>query len=306
MALIGHGSIEADEVPSFTSFDHVIGAVQLKESLGLPAEVETPQGRFLLVDPTSRFTPLGQLPAYFLDQRVMICTPGGATWVKIPASAVQSPACVLTLEGEVDASRGCRAVLTVQETADQLGLRDAMVEKDRKGLRERLVTFLDLPPSASLDLSSVGDPLDLSRPFSVSAAILQPEALRREGGDEVLVAWGLPAVPRAIQRSGQARQFPIQDWQQGHLEFRATYHMPFPVTPLLPALDVENPFRSLHWTAQAGKAGDPRVVTLAFSQERRPAFFGFSMRDQGLLAWKKDRNAVLRLRNDGLAFTRVN
>lgn len=305
MALIAHGFIEEDEIPSPTAFDHVLSAIKLKESLGWPAEVDTSVGRFLLVDPTSRFTPLGQLPAYLRAQRVMICTPGGAVWVRIPATAVQAPTCLISLEGEVNLSRTCHAELTFQETADQLGLREAMRSKGPKGLRDRLMAFLGLPPSASMEVGSAGDPLDLSRPFTVSVTVTQPGALRREGQDEVMVAWGLPPLPPAIQKPGQARQFPVEDVRQGRLELKATYRLPFPVRPLLPAMEVETPFQKLCWTAQAGQTGDRHLITLAFVQDRRPAYFDFNARDTGLREWRKDRSLILRLHDEGVAFLRA-
>lgn len=302
MALIGHGRLEEDEVPSFTAFDHVIGAIRLKESLGMPAEVETSRGRFLLVDPTSRFTPLGQLPAYLRDQRVMICTAGGAAWVRVPVSAVQAPHSRVLLEGEMDAARKGTATLRIQETADQLGLRSAAFEGGREELRRRLVAFLGLLPSGSLDLSSSSDPLDLSGPFTVSAQVVQPDILRLEGRDEVLVAWGLPPVPRIIQKAGQARRFPVEDQGQGRLELKAIYRLPFFVKPLLPAMETDTPFRTLRWAVLTEKEGASGLVTLTCTQERRPVRFDFADRNAGLIEWKRDRGQVFRLHNEGLAF----
>jgi hypothetical protein len=302
MALIGHGFIEEGEVPSFASFDHVISAVRLGETLGLPAEVVTPRGRFLLVDPTSRLTPLGWLPAYLRDRRVMLCTGGGADWLTVPEAAIQVPATLVTLDGVVDATGRCQASLTIRETADMLGLRAAMLHGGLKGLRDQLVAFLQLSPAATLDLGAVGDPLDLSGPFTVPAKVVQPEAVRREGREQILPDWGLPKVPPLIQKSGWTRQFPVLDDSQGTLEFRATYKLPFPLKPLLPAMDIQTPFRTLHWTVQATEAGGGSQLVLNCRETRRPVYFDFDTRDKGLLAWKGDRGLVLNLRNQGLAF----
>ncbi|HJW72602.1 MAG TPA: hypothetical protein VJ486_07065 [Geothrix sp.] len=305
MALIGHGFIEEGEAPSFTTFDHVISAIKLPASLGFPAEVDTPQGHFLLVDPTSRLTPLGLLPASHRDRRVMICTPGGAAWVRVPVSATQRPSSIITIDGEIDAVRNGTAKVAVQETANHLGLREALLTEGTKGLRVRLFTFLDLSPTASLEIESVGDPLDLDKPFLVSTKLVQADALRLEGKDEVLVSWGMPTAPRLIQKSGQRRQFPVVSTRQGRLEFKATYRFPFAVKPLLPKADLETPFRTLHWVSQSTAEAGKNSVSIGFTQEFRPVYFDFKEREKGATAWKNERSQILRLRSDGLAFNRI-
>ncbi|WP_257312535.1 hypothetical protein [Geothrix fuzhouensis] len=303
LALIGHGLIEEDEVPSPNVFDHAIGAIKLEKSLGFPAEIGTPQGRFLLVDPTSRLTPLGLLPAYLRDQRVMICTSRGAVWVRIPTSAVEVPAGWISLEGEVDTARKCTAKLRVVETGDLFGLRNGMLKEGDKGIQQRLAAVLDLSPAATLEIDRIGDPLDLSQPFTVTAKVVQPGALRPEANGETLVAWGLPPVPQIIQKVGVARRLPVLVRLQGRLELQATYHLPWVVEPLLPRLTIDSPFRTLNWTAKVQREGPASRVTLRCTQELRPAFFDDKAREQGLAEWKRDRAQVLRLHRDGVALS---
>ncbi len=305
MALIGHGFIEEDEEPSFTSFDHVISAIALKESLGFPAEVVTSGGRFLLVDPTSRFTPLGLLPAVHRNRRVMICTPRGAQWVRVPAAAVQVPVARITIEGEVDAGRSVVAQLSIEEVGESLGLRGAFATQGNKALQDLLAQWLDLPPTASLVLQSQGDPWDLSNPFRVGATLRQPGALRREGQDDVLPAWGMPGVPPSIQSSHRVRRFPVESNRLGRLELQATYRLPYALRPVLPFLDITTAFRTLHWKAQAQVQGGLPVVQLHLDQSLEPAFFDASHRDKGVASWKEDRAQLLRIWNDGLACSLV-
>lgn len=300
LALIGHGFIEEDEVPNPNLFDHVISAIRLERSLGFPAEIDTPQGRFLLVDPTSRLTPLGLLPAYLRDRRVMICTSRGSAWVRIPTSAVEIPSGRISLEGEVDASRKCTANLRVLETGDLFGLRNAMLQEGDKGIQQRLTLVLGLSPTAILEIDRIGDPLDLSQPFAVIVRVVQPGALRSESNGETLVAWGLPLVPQIIQKAGVARRLPVQVNLQGRLEFQATYRFPWPVEPLLPELAINSPFRTLDWTAKVQREGPASRVTLRCTQELRPTFFDDKAREKGLAEWKRDRLQVLRLHRDGV------
>ncbi|WP_243383929.1 hypothetical protein [Geothrix alkalitolerans] len=300
LALIGHGFIEDSEVPNPNLFDHVISAIKLEKSLGFPAEMDTPQGRFLLVDPTSRLTPLGRLPAYLQDQRVMICTSRGAAWVRIPASAVEVPSARVLLEGEVDASRTCRAKLRFLETGDRFGLRSAMLKEGARGILQRLTTVLELVPAAILEIERTGDPLDLSQPFVVTAKVTQPGALRSLPNGETLVTWGLPAVPQIIQKVGVARMLPVQTRLQGRLEFQATYLLPWVVEPLLPELTLDSPFRTLNWTAKAQREGSSSKLTLRCTHELRPALFDDKAREKGLAEWKQDRAQVLRLHRDGV------
>lgn len=304
MAMIGHGFIEDGEAPSFASFDHVISAIALKESLGFPAEVDTPQGRFLLVDPTSRLTPLGWLPAVHRDRRVMVCTPRGALWVTVPASAVQLPATLITIQGEVDAAGAATATLAFQETANHLGLREAARAEGHQGLRDLLMPFLDLAPTATFKIQSAGDPLDLSKPFSASVVVTQIGALRREGHDEVLVNWGMPSAPRIIQKPGMERHFPVESTRQGRLELNATYRLPFAVEALLPTLDLKTAFSTLLWKVETLSEGGHPSVQFHCTQVFEPVYFDFRGRETGVREWKKDRSQLVRLRLDGLSFAR--
>lgn len=305
MALIGHGRIEDGEEPSYRSFDHVISAIGLKNSLGFPAEVETAQGRFLLVDPTSRLTPLGVLPAAHLNRRVMICTPSGALWVSIPASAVQVPGTRTRIFGEVAADRALAARLSIEETADHWGFRGAAASQGRKALQEHLVRWLDLPPTATLAIQTNSDPWDLSAPFTFEATVRLEEALRREGPDEVLPAWGMPGVPASIQQPGRARWFPVESNRVGSTHLEATYRLPYPLIPVLPSMKVNTAFRTLQWKAESLVEGDQQAIRIQLSQSMATASFGFNFRDKGAASWKEDRSQVVRLLNDGLAFSRV-
>ena len=123
LARIFEGRISVDDPVGPQAFNHVIAAVRLPNSLGLPAEVETPRGRFLLVDPTDAFTSLGRMAEAHRGRRVMLCLPEGAQWVVVPTSAIVAPGLTTRLEGRLEAGGRLKGHLTIQETGNSVGIR---------------------------------------------------------------------------------------------------------------------------------------------------------------------------------------
>ncbi|GLH72022.1 hypothetical protein GETHLI_05240 [Geothrix limicola] len=302
LAAIGLGYMDADASP-FPIFNHVISALRLEKSLGLAAEVDTKQGRFLLVDPTDMGTPLGFLSSAHEHGRVMICLPTGAVWVDVPATAILPQRLVFQLKGEVT-GRELKGSINLKESGGYWGLRVAARRGGAKAIHDLLLrSYLDLPPTASLEVETISDPLDLDRPFEASVKVKHPEGFRiQQGGEGYLTDLGLPVVRDAIQRVGKARRYPIVSYAHGELDYQAELKFTSTVKPFVETQSVETPFRTFTWNSHAIPHGTGTLLKLNFHQQTLPMRFGFEALDSGLKAWKKDRTAVKTFRDDALAF----
>jgi hypothetical protein len=303
LARIVNGVAEQGEPPSLWTFNHVIVAIRLKETLGLPAEVETPQGRFLLIDATDRFTPLGFLGAAHQDGRVLICTAQGGIWVQIPPSAIQPSKVAALLQGEADPQGALKATLRLQETGTGWGLRWLLQEQGLKKMRTHLLTnILDLPPTAIFEITRTGDPLDRLTPFFIEMELRHPEGFKRSGGEAYLAPLGWRIVPGQIQKPGVARQYPVRQLKGPEFEFTGTVKVPYGCVPILAAKEGDTPFRVFAWTAKATPEGAGTLLALHLQHRQKDAFFDFDRREEGVAAAKKDRSQVRNLIVDGLAF----
>ena len=303
LARIVEGEVEADESPSLMVFNHVISSIRLERTLGLPAEVDTPKGRFLLIDPTDRLTPLGFLGAVHQGGRVLICTAQGGLWVQVPDAAILPSKVTVRLQGEVDAMGGLKATLRLQETGEGWGLRGLAQEQGAQKLRTHLLTYiLDLPPTAILDITRIGDPLDRQSPFFIEMVVKHPEGFKRSGGEATLIPLGWRLIPGQIQKPGVARQYPVSQRRGPGLEYLGEVKVPYHCTPILASKEGDTPFRSFSWTAKAEEHGAGTILTLHLQHQPRQATYDFDHREEGVTASKKDRSLVKNLVADGLAF----
>lgn len=305
LARIVEGRVEPDEPVSPFSFNHVIAAIRLEQSLGLKAEVQTAKGRFLLVDPTSRTTPLGYLGTSHLGGKVLICTEAGGIWVDIPLDAIQKPEVEVRLEGSVDPSGVLTGRLTFREIGDQ-GLRSARLYGGDSGLRAHLLqNVLDLPPTGKLELLPTSDPFDLEKPFDVAMTFVHPSGLKSVGKEATLVRWGLPGMPVLLQRAGSTRRYPLLVEAVGTVDYQAIIQTPWLLRPELAGLDFVSPLRTASWKADAQMQEGRTTLKLRFRQTRNPFWAGLDQRDEAVTAWKQDRAGIKRVLEDGLVFTRL-
>lgn len=299
LARIVEGEIEEDEPPSVFAFNHVIAAIRLPASLGLAAEVDTPEGRLLLVDPTSRFVPLGLLSAGHAGRRVLVCTERGGTWVKVPDASIAPERVSFRLAGVVAAGGRFTGTLEVREENEALGWRPTDVEAGPDELRKRCLR-LGLSSDARCEVKKRSDPFDLDHPYEVLFSLEYSDALRSLGsGEWAIDPPGLYGPGEPIQKPGRPRQYPVRLDRRDALEYVLAVQLPRNLTPLLKEEKGETPLRSYVWTAEVATAAGPELRA-HLAEQRRPARFGFDQREEGLAAWKKDRTIVKRLREDGL------
>ncbi|MDP1831405.1 MAG: hypothetical protein Q8K67_05055 [Geothrix sp.] len=299
LARINEGEMEADMPPSL-SFNHVIAGLRLSRTLGLSAEVETPGGRFLLVDPTDPATPIGKLSSAHRGRRVMICTEQGAIWAMVPDAAILQPHIRVELKGAAEPSGLLTATLRFVETSDKLGLRSAAMGSGK--LQEFIArTLVDLPATGSVQLVSQSDPRDFSRPFEVVVKAVHPDGFHRIGQEGVLVAWGLPGMPPLIQRAGKPRIHPVVSRSADGWDYQGEVTFPLRVQPVLAEKAGETPFRSYAWTASVENLQQGGLLRLVYHQARKDAVWNPPEQEKGVSEWKKDRAIMRQILEDGLS-----
>ncbi|WP_257309312.1 hypothetical protein [Geothrix fuzhouensis] len=302
LASISNPEVDSSDAP-FPEFNHVITALKLKRSLGFPAEVETPVGRFLLVDPTDPLVPLGRLGAAHRGRNVMICLDTCAQWVRVPDAAIQPNRLELDLDGEARLDGRLVATLQIDETGSAWGLRAVVRARGAKGVHDRLVQdLLDIPPTGTLVVTELGDPLELAKAFRVTVRVEHPQGYRANGAERELVGWGFPWPRTVIQKSGVPRRFPVQARTFGERILRARLKVPERAQPVVPKRTVETAFSTFSVEAVSEPAGSSSKLTLLFQHRWKDADFGFDQREAGVQAWKKDRNLYKAFREDALAF----
>jgi Transglutaminase-like superfamily len=299
LARIFEGRISADDPVGPQAFNHVIAAVRLPASLGLPAEVETPRGRFLLVDPTDAFTSLGRMAEPHRGRRVMLCLPEGAQWVVVPTSAIVRPGLTTRLEGRLEADGRLKAHLTLQETGNSVGLRSTFAEGSEADRKRFLSRLLEFPLDGRWSLNEASDPHDLENPMRLTLELDFPKALRHEGHERVFSTFLFPAAPAPIQRPGKPRRYPVEWASNYRMDLEARLELPegLDVHPALSDYKEDNAFRVWNWRSNVSRG----VWSFAFSQEGKDAAFGFDHREDGVREAKQDRSHYLGFLGDAPA-----
>lgn len=304
LARIVEGRIEDDEPVFPGAFNHVISAVKLDKSLGLPAEIETPQGRFLLVDPTARLTPLGYLPVDHRGRRVLICAGHKGIWTTIPDAAVEPALLKVSLKAGVKPDGSLSGTVMFEETGDASGLRSAVLNLTSTDLREHILnTVLDLPTDGQLEVLRHSDPLDLTKPLTLEVSFIHPRGAVFSATEVDLDPLGIFRVnPNVIQPPGQPRRYPIEVVATPLREVHAEIQFLTPVQPYLAAKVLDGPFKHLSWSALSESKGTGSLVTITLSSQWKDACFGFGEQEKGIVAWSKLRKESRTFLDDALAF----
>ncbi|HLO68523.1 MAG TPA: hypothetical protein VK188_15980 [Holophaga sp.] len=305
LARIQGGPVTAEEAqgPARDVFDHALVALRLERSLGLPAEVETAKGRFLLVDPTAPWTAFGQLPASHRNAQLLLCLPQDGVWAAVPAQAIQEGEMLVRLKGTVDADGQLTATVRLEEKGNQWGLRTTARGASAEAFRAYLeAECLDQALNGRLEVVAKGDPLDLDRPFGVDLKIVSPRALRKVGSDFLLLPGiGLPAIPRPFTAPGRKRLLPVHVRGGGRLRLEASLRLPWVLRSLEPQRTGETPFRRLAWLVATQASEGGCLLDIHVDHLRQDADFPLSRLAEAAEAWKGDRALVRALHEDALA-----
>jgi len=91
---VDRGSVTEASPVSLYSFNHVVLAIRLPDDVpdtGMTALIRHPRlGRLLVFDPTSPYTPLGQLPYYLQGNTVLLVAQGGGELIRLPAPSPEA------------------------------------------------------------------------------------------------------------------------------------------------------------------------------------------------------------------------
>ncbi len=301
LARISGGMVTREEPPSL-SFDHMITALKLPTSLGLASEVQTPEGRFLLVDPTDRFVPLGMLPSAHRGGNLMICAEGKGIWVQAPEACILSDQIDIQLEGAIDAGGKLECDLRIEEGGNAWGLRNTMNSRGAKALVDVILrNHMDLPTNAVLTLKAQSDPLDASAPFRMDLHLTHPRALVVQG-ESRLDSLGLLKTPIQIQKFGVSRQTPVRGGHGPRVTFKATLKTPRKLEPVLQPLQATTAFRKLTFQAQASESKEGALLTLTWESDPIRTTFSAPRLEEGVKAWKQDRSLVRKVLDEGFLF----
>lgn len=301
LAAINNARMNPD-VPPGDGFNHALVAIKLDRTRGLPAEVQTSEGRFLLVDPTDHYTPFGQLGGYHRGRWVMICLPSKASWVQIPDSGVVAESLKFHLAGDLGEDGRLKGRLRLEECGNASGIRAMATETDPKAFLQWLrSSVLSLPAAATCDLISHSQVSDLTSPFVMELDVTVPDSADSDASELDIRLPGFPPLPPRAESTGVLRALPLVSLAAKHLTYQADLRLAKPVSPLLPTWTAATCRRRLTWSAKADAAAS-RNLSLTLQEECLPCGFDMTQRQEGVKAFTADRAAVLKLRQDGLAF----
>ena len=277
------GPYTTAETPTHAAFNHVIGAIPLSKSLGLPAEVEVDGSRYLMFDPTDRYTNLGYLGSHFQGRSAMICTDEGARWVAIPDAALDNASIEASLQGQVDANFTLQGSLTLVEHGDAWGLRSTYNQGNLPDLLYSLRLQLQVP--GVVDLVATAPVLGGDGTLTLNLQVNWPGFMARDAG-------GL-CLPRGITGSyyrslagDKPRQQPI--WIDSNLPISWKMELALPVA--LSASNnsciIDDKLGKLTWEATVGQ-----MLTINFTSSRVMTSFGLDKLEEGEAAWESYRNS---------------
>jgi hypothetical protein len=297
------GRIEEAEPVSVAAFNHVIVAVRLPAPLGFASEVETPRGRFLLVDPTGRYTPLGMLPEAHRGRRLMIATPDGAIWVTPPDAAIVEPRMEVEVAGQAHEDSRLELMVRIREHGNALGLRELAATRGRRSLEAVIdAGFLRLPPEGRGELVSFSEPADLAQPFEVVVRGVLPGGMRWENGRWTLSAVGIPGALPSLQPRYRSRETPIDFEPSPDWTTHIVLELPFAVRPVLPTLQDSAYLQDVAWQTSSLERDGKTRLELRFSRKQRASYVERERVADGARGWQQARNAVRQVRSEGLMF----
>ena len=204
-----HGRIDPD-FPSPVQFNHVIVAVRQPAPTGLPAEVRLKGGVVVvLFDPTSPWTPYGQLSAPLQGARGLLVRSDGGELVDFPFAPSAANRLARSIDVEISAEGGLRA--DVREVTDgalsERGMYQGWTPRERSDAIERFAEREIRGSRASaLELSNLDDS---SKPMEARFQVASESFLRTTGSLTLLPVLPFAIGPSRIAGTGAERRFPI-------------------------------------------------------------------------------------------------
>src|SRR3984957_7159456 len=253
------GAVTSSTPPQFGTFDHVILAIKLPESVSDPSLVaflnDSKLGKLLIFDPTDEMTPFGQLRGALQASYALLVTPSGGELVQMPQlpatlNATERVAKLKldnkgTLSGDIrEIRRGDPAVY------QRYVLQSVSKNTDRiKPIEESLANSLG---AFQITKASIGNLAQTNLPFVYDYSVVA-ENYAKSAGDLLLVR------PRVIGYESQnfmetkeARKYPVEfagPWRNTDT-FEIALPAGYEVDDLPPAVNADYSFASYHSKAE--------------------------------------------------------
>ncbi len=248
------GAVTRD-MPAHNSFNHVITAIKLPDSMTDPSLIATIQhprlGRLLFFDPTNELIPFGQVGGYLQGNYGLLVTPSGGELAELPQqpsamNSVQRTAKLTldatgTLKGEVKETR-----LGERASSERERLRTVTKDVDRiKPIEELLGSSL---ANYRITRASLVNEHMTDQPFGFNYTFEAPN-YAKNAGNLLLVR------PRVIGQKGsgfletkEPRRFPIEfEGPASDTDsFEITIPAGYAVDDVPPAVDADFGFASYH------------------------------------------------------------
>ncbi len=263
-------------------FNHLIAAVPLEQSLGLPAEVIVDKQRYLLVDPTAKGTPLGHLPADYRDRQVLICRPEGGVWVAVPDAAAEEAEVDIKVIARLDKYLTLGGTLLITSQGNALGLRSSTAPHFSDLIANRIRRGLDLPGSVTMKVIT----LDRSEPgvVKVTCQVSWPSFLRHDIDGYRLPTNIVSLTLDQLEERAYTRQQAICLPARPTVTWRLSLKTPQPLEPSSNDQTWGDATRAFSWKASGGD-----MLKLEFSRSGNKRIFGKSDIPAGLAYWETYR-----------------
>lgn len=293
LANIVNGAMYSGKNHPYPLFNHLICAVPLKESLGLPAEVVVNNKRYLIFDATAADTAFGYMPRGYLGRSVLICTPQGAVWADIPEKALEPGKAHFRLSGQLDAQQSLSGTLTLIETGNALSFRTLV---RRYGARlATLQLRAQMPPQVRLDLESSniqpnGDTL-------ITWKIQWPGFLKPAGPGYRLPQMILPSMDTPLRVANRPRTMPILIPDQPLTFWELDLAQEVPLQPLDTQASAQQNFWQYQWEAKGGTR-----LQLKFQRSLKQTIYAHHQTGTGVKDWHQFQDSYHQFLRDKAIF----
>lgn len=225
LANIVDGAFTNEKSPTYPMFNHLIAAVPLTESLGLPAEVTVNGRLYFIFDATSSDTSFGYLPDAYIGRSVLICSEKGADWATIPERAIEPGRLDWALRGKLDANQGFSGKILLREQGNASGYRTRIGRYDKSLATQSLRA--QLPIMASLELVSAN--VDAEGVVVAEWNVVWPRFLRKAGPGYQLPEFVLPKLETELRFANRPREMPLFIEARPHTSWHLEIELERPV-----------------------------------------------------------------------------
>jgi len=251
LANIVNGPYTTAADPPGPAFNHLIAAIPVTDAVTAPAVVTTNGKRYLLYDPTDKYTRPGYLSGGFRGREVMICTAEGAVWAEIPEAALEEERLSISLSGALDGNLTLNGTMVIGEKGNAMGLRILAAGENRR-LTER-VTKESLGIPGVVDLEELERKVSPAGETHLAYEITWPSFLRRDEDGFRLPTAIIGVSGTSLIGEGDLRQNPVAFSAMPEVHWKLTLVTGFPVKTGVAEASFTGDYHRFDWKARGGK-----------------------------------------------------